>query len=158
MLNLSVMSFNPTFLPHIVAATVLAMGFAAPAGAASIVVTNLDNTGTSETGFGNPIATSFTTGPGPGWTLDAVTLMLQRDPGGSAADTITVRVLSDAAGTPGSFLGSLTGPSIPIDTATPTGFSFAPGGTIDLSEATTYWVVLSDGQTPPGGTTYCCCC
>ncbi|MCB1131528.1 MAG: PEP-CTERM sorting domain-containing protein [Verrucomicrobiae bacterium] len=113
----------------------------------ALVVSNLDNAGSGSwiIGGGNtnpsdtPIANSFTTGPGAGWTLDGLTLSLSEAL--TVSGSISIELFSDNSGAPGTSLAVLSGPD-PSGSSF-TDYTYTPGGTVTLAAATTYWVVAS---------------
>ncbi|MGB6222498.1 choice-of-anchor R domain-containing protein [Haloferula sp.] len=90
----------------------------------------------------SPVANRFTTGSGPGWNLDSVTLNLGRFEGasGSAAGAIDVYLAADNGGVPGASL-------VTFDPVTPTNpqepLTLSPLVPTILAEGTSYWLVTS---------------
>lgn len=72
-------------------------------------------------------------------------MSLQRNPGGTNATIVNVEIFSDNAGSPGSALATLSGPTIPVTATDPTSFFFS--GTLALTASTTYWVVANGEDT-----------
>ena len=101
------------------------------------------NDGLGGFSFATPLATSFTSGPGPDWTLDSIMVPLLRHSDASTTRSINVSVFSDPSGLPGSTLVSLTGPLISKDKG-PVNCRFTPTSSFLIAPSTTYWVVLSD--------------
>lgn len=92
------------------------------------------------------VAMNFTTGPGTGWPLESLYLMLDSvapDPG-----TLTVSLNADASGLPGTLVAPL---STPVPPSVFGVYQFSPGGSVWLAPATTYWVVASGTAPDTGG-------
>ena len=85
----------------------------------------------------NNVANSFTTGSNTlGYTLNNIQARFAAKTGGPG--DLTVEILSDTSGSPGSSVASLTG----TDPGAAGDYTFACFGTCDLSASTKYWVVM----------------
>jgi len=120
----------------------IASAFAlATAYANTIGVSNLDKVATGGKFLDTQAANSFTTGSGPGWILDSLTLLLSKNSGDP--DYINVGIWSsDINGLPGSAL-SLPG-LIPVLNDGIATHTLAGNGLITLAPNTKYWVVAED--------------
>lgn len=117
-------------------------------GDGAVTVSNLGNSASGNWVVGNgvsgspqdfPRANSFTTGAGPGWTLNSLTLSLEEF--FTVSGSITVEVFSDNAGAPGTSITVFSGPD-PVGLAA-ADYTYTPDSTLSLSALTTYWVVAS---------------
>jgi len=119
---------------------------ASPQAQAGLAVSNLSNTfgsawdlGSGSTLADSPVANQFTTGPGPGWTLDSVVLDLGLV-AGTPSGSISAFLAADNSGLPGTTLVTLLGsnPTTPSEDIT-----FTPQSPTLLAVNTAYWLVVS---------------
>ncbi|MFO0874092.1 MAG: choice-of-anchor R domain-containing protein [Phycisphaerales bacterium] len=124
------------------------LGALASAATADVVVSNLANNSASSWDIGStgatlddsPNAIRFTTGPGPGWILESVTLLVgtQNDP---PSGSIALKIAADSNGLPGANL-------LDFQAAAPTtGFEqvtfLPPQAPFTLQPNTNYWLVAT---------------
>ena len=109
----------------------------AAASGLGVLVSNTGRSSTSVSYFSHDHAQAFTTGSVAGYTLTAVKIKIS----GSGSPTYTVSIRSDAAGSPGTSLGTLTNPA--SLSSGNNEFPAASGG-IPLDPDTTYWVVVDN--------------
>ena len=99
----------------------------------------------------DPISESFTTGSGTGWTFDKLTLgMLRKNGADPATESVTVELLTDSSGSPGTLITTLSGPAIPITAGVAEDFDFTPDAATTFLPNTTYWVRVTGGAAATG--------
>ena len=113
---------------------------------AATVASNATGISTSQTTYieGPTFATSFTTGSGPGWTLDSVEMLIGREPGANFNTALNVTLVTDGGGVPAVGISVLGRSPAPLPT-TPTVpnvslFTYAPPAPVTLAPNTTYWI------------------